>query len=97
MYQSKTIRRMPPLTRKLARTMNQAELAIRKYRQQMLTVFSEMAIRKLNKLVPDIQSIESEVIAWNKRQEHFKSNNKVDHLELWPDDSMLAKVSKERK
>lgn len=80
MFQKKTIRKMTPLARKFAKLTNDAE----------------RSIIRLNKLIPEINTIESEVIAWNKRQEHFKNHGKVDPLGIWPEDSMLSKLSKER-
>jgi len=66
MYQSKTLRRMPTITRKLAKNLNEAE----------------KSIARLKKLIPIIQSQELETLAWNKRQEHYRQKQEIDPLDV---------------
>lgn len=81
MYTKKTLRRMYPTARKIAVNLNDIELAI----------------RRINKLLPAINDNEKEVISWQKRQEHFKqSTDGIDFLESWPECSILSKISRER-
>ena len=79
MYKSKTLRRMPPVTRKLAKELN----------------IAERSIIRIGKLVTAISEIEREANAWNKRQEHYKVKQSIDPIN-WPEDSMLAKITKGR-
>jgi len=66
MYRSKTMRAMPQNTRKLAHLLNEAESTITRLQNQ----------------IPIIESLEREVIAWNKRQEHYKNAGKVDPIKF---------------
>lgn len=66
MKRQKTIRRLPPLTRKLAHKLNEAELLM----------------KAISRMIEDIRLIEIECISWEKRQEHFKNSGQIDPLAL---------------
>lgn len=78
---AKTLRHYPPLTRELVR-----DISIIEHR-----------LRRIKSRLEFYTQIERENNAWNKRQEHFKTNGKIDPISLdWPEQSMLSKISKER-
>lgn len=58
-YQSKTLRRMPPETRKLARLINEADSLVRKLRNRL----------------PDIAQHERDSIAFYKRRDAEKTKS----------------------
>lgn len=73
----KTIRRLPPATRQLAKDLTKVE----------------MYIKRIHRQIDKFAGLEREVIAWNKRQEHYRDEVKRDPL-TWPEQSILSKVSK---
>ena len=80
--QKRTIRKLPPATRQLARDISKIETYARRIKKR-IEIFAEL---------------ERENIAWNNRQEHFKSNGKVDPIGLdWPEQSALAKLGQDLK
>ena len=66
MKTARTIRRMPPITRKLAVALNDAE----------------RAIKQASRRLAEVERIENECRAWDARQEHFKAKGEVDLLTL---------------
>jgi len=81
MLNKKTLRNLPPMTRKIAIDINNLELIT----------------RHLKKQLEIISSNEREVIAWIKREQHFANQDTPDPLGDWPQDSMLSKISKSKK
>jgi len=81
MYSRKTLRKLPAMTRRIAREINSIELAT----------------RHLKKELELISSNESEVIAWINRQQYFANQDTPDPLGDWPQDSTLSKISKSKK
>lgn len=81
MRNSKTIRRLPPDTRKLARLLNEAE----------------RTVKRLNRLIDVIGSYERESIAMLERQKHYRERGTVDPLDFdWKESSMLSKVTNKK-
>lgn len=79
MRTSKTLRRLPPETRKIARAVNDLE----------------KALSRINRQIEHLAQMELDNLAWLKRQEHFRDRGEVDPLTLdLMDASMLEKVSK---
>jgi hypothetical protein len=66
MKTARTIRRLPPITRKLAVALNDAE----------------KAIKQASRRLAEVERIETECRAWDARQEHFKVRGEVDPLTL---------------
>jgi hypothetical protein len=56
MKRKSTIRKYPPVTKKFAKAVNNLD----------------SAIRRLNNMIPTLAGMESENIAWQKRQNNFK-------------------------
>ena len=80
MRRAKTLRRLPPQTRKLARYLNDLE----------------KAVKGINSMLERIAEMERENMAWDTRQKHFSGKGEVDPLGDWKQDSILAKVTKKR-
>lgn len=60
----KTIRKLPPQTRQLAKDLTKVEMYVKRIRRQ----------------IDKFADIEREVIAWNKRQEHYRNEVNPDPL-----------------
>jgi division protein CdvB (Snf7/Vps24/ESCRT-III family) len=64
MKRKSTIRKYPPVTRKFAKAVNNLD----------------SAIRRLNNIIPQLADMESENIAWQKRQDSFKVKQSKDPI-----------------
>lgn len=64
MKRKSTIRKYPPVTKKFAKAVNNLD----------------SAIRRLNNMIPALAGMESENIAWQKRQDNFKVKQSKDPI-----------------
>jgi hypothetical protein len=64
MKKKNTIRHLPSITRKLAKDINVAQLAI----------------KRIEKRIDMIAQLERDNISWEKRQSYYKSNNTIDPI-----------------
>jgi len=79
MRHAKTLRKLPPTTRKIAKFLND----------------QERALKRLNSTIPDLALLENECIAWHIRQDHYKAKGEVDPLSLdFVQGGILSKATK---
>jgi len=80
MFQSKTLRRMTPKTRKLAKECNTLEVTLRRMKKQV-AVMAELE--------------RDSIALWNQNKARRRDEVKPEDIEGWPEQSALAKTSQD--